>query len=174
MRSSLLFWDDYDMSDVSVLPGTLAVRNLFEDLLGREVTVSPGDPLSADEINTATVAIFTDSSQQIYGVLGMQLSLAANAGAALGLLPAGAAEDSIDEKKLFPNLAENVFELCNVLTSLLNKEGGPHVKLYQGIYPGDPLPAAARQHLLALGRRVDLMVEVNRYGKGKLSLSLAP
>jgi hypothetical protein len=27
---------------------------------------------------------------------------------------------------------------------------------------------------MALGRRVDLMVEVNRYGKGKLSLSLAP
>jgi hypothetical protein len=53
----------------------------------------------------------------------MQLSLAANVGAALGLLPAGAAEDSIDEKQLFPNLAENVFELCNVLTSLLNRDG---------------------------------------------------
>lgn len=162
------------MSDVSVLPGSLAVRNLFEDLLGREVTVGPGDPLTADEVATATVAIFTDTSQQIYGVLGMQLSLAANAGAALGLLPAGAAEDSIDEKKLFPNLAENVFELCNVLTSLLNREGSPHVKLYQVIYPGDPLPADARAHLLALGRRIDLMVEVNRYGKGKFSLSLAP
>ena len=59
------------MSDVSVLPGTLAVRNLFEDLLGRDVTVSPGDPLSADDVATATVAIFTDASQQIYGVLGM-------------------------------------------------------------------------------------------------------
>jgi len=162
------------MSDVSLLPGTLAVRNLFEDLLGRDVAVSPGDPLSADEIATATVAIFTDNSQQIYGVLGMQLSLAANAGAALGLLPAGAAEDSIDEKKLFPNLAENVFELCNVMTSLLNREGGPHVKLHQVVSPGDPLAADARAHLLALGRRVDLMVEVNRYGKGKLSLSLAP
>jgi hypothetical protein len=162
------------MSDVSLLPGTLAVRNLFEDLLGREVTVSPGDPLSADEITTATVAIFTDSSQQIYGVLGMQLSLAANAGAALGLLPAGAAEDSIDEKKLFPNLAENVGELCNVMTSLLNKEGGPHIKLYQVVYPGDPLASDARAHLMALGRRVDLMVEVKKYGKGKLSLSLAP
>ena len=162
------------MSDVSVLPGSLAVRNLFEDLLGREVTVGPGDPLTAGEVDTATVAIFTDTSQQIYGVLGMQLSLAANAGAALGLLPAGAAEDSIDEKKLFPNLAENVFELCNVLTSLLNREGGPHIKLYQVIYPGDPLPADARAHLLALGRRIDLMVEVNRYGKGKFSLSLAP
>jgi len=162
------------MSDVSVLPGTQAVRNLFEDLLGREVTVSPGSPLSADEIATATVAIFTDTSQNIYGVLGMDLTLSANAGAALGLLPAGAAEDSVDEKKLNPNLAENVFELCNVLTSLLNKEGGPHVKLYQVVYPGDPLPADARAHLMALGRRVDLTVEVNRYGKGKLSLSLAP
>ncbi|GAA0483297.1 hypothetical protein Ade02nite_65550 [Paractinoplanes deccanensis] len=162
------------MSDVSVLPGTLAVRNLFEDLLGREVTVSPGDPLSADEVNTSTIAIFTDNAQQIYGVLGMDLALSANAGAALGLLPAGAAEDSIDEKKLFPNLAENVGELCNVLTSLLNKEGAPHIKLYQVVYPGDPLPADARAHLMALGRRVDLMVEVNRYGKGKFSLSLAP
>ena len=70
------------MSDVSVLPGTPAVRSLFEDLLGREVTVSPGDPLSADQIATATVAIFTDSAQKVYAVLGMELSLAANAGAA--------------------------------------------------------------------------------------------
>jgi hypothetical protein len=161
------------MSDVSVLPGTLAVRNLFEDLLGREVTVSPGDPLAADDIATATVAIFTDTAQQIYGVLGMQLSLAANAGAALGLLPAGAAEDSIDEKKLTPALAENVFELCNVLTSLLNVEGAPHVKLYQVIYPGMSLPNDAVAHLMSLGRRLDLTVEVTRYGKGKFSLSLA-
>ncbi|AEV88806.1 hypothetical protein ACWT_7797 [Actinoplanes sp. SE50] len=162
------------MSDVSVLPGSLAVRNLFEDLLGREVTVSPGDPLSADEIRTATVAIFTDNSQKIYAAMGLQLSLAANAGAALGLLPPGAAEDSIDEKQLFPNLAENVGELCNIFTSLLNKEGAPHTKLYQVIYPGMELPADARAILLALGRRLDLMVEVSRYGKGKMSLSLAP
>jgi hypothetical protein len=162
------------MSDTSVLPGSLTVRNLFEDLLGRDCNVAPGDPITADDLPTATVAIYTDSQQQIYGVLGMQLSLAANAGAALGLLPAGAAEDSIDEKRLSPSLAENVFELCNVLTSLLNRDGGPHVKLYQVIYPGMPLPNDARAHLLALGRRVDLTIEVTRYGKGKFSLSLAP
>jgi hypothetical protein len=162
------------MSDTSVIPGSLTVRNLFEDLLGREVQVSPGDPLEAADLPTATIAIFTDPAQQLYAVIGMQLSLAANAGAALGLLPPGAAEDSIEEKKLFPNLAENVFELCNVMTSLLNREGSPHVKLYQVIYPGMDLPNDARAHLLALGRRLDLTIEVARYGKGKLSLSLAP
>lgn len=162
------------MSDTSVLPGSLAVRNLFEDLLGRDCNVSPGDPLSTDDLPTTTVAIYTDSAQQMYAVLGMQLSLAANVGAALGLLPPGGAEDSVAEKRLFPNLAENVFELCNVLTSLLNREGAPYVKLYQVVYPGMPLPDEARSHLMALGRRLDLMIEVARYGKGKFSLSLAP
>lgn len=161
------------MSDTSVIPVALTVRNLFEDLLGRDVNVSPGDPMTAADLPTGVFAIYTDTQQQLYAVLGMQLALAANAGAALGLLPAGAAEDSIEEKKLFPNLAENVFELCNVLTSLLNREGAPHVKLYQVIYPGMDLPNDARAHLLALGKRLDLTVEVARYGKGKFSLSLA-
>ena len=160
------------MSDTSVIPVALSVRNLFEDLLGRDVNVSPGDPMTAVDLPTGVFAVYTDASQQLYAVLGMQLELAANAGAALGLLPAGAAEDSIEEKTLFPNLAENVFELCNVLTSLLNREGAPHVKLYQVIYPGMQLPNDARAHLLALGKRLDLTVEVARYGKGKLSLSL--
>ncbi|GAA3335608.1 hypothetical protein GCM10020358_04550 [Amorphoplanes nipponensis] len=161
------------MSDTSVIPVALTVRNLFEDLLGRDVNVSPGDPMTASDLPTAVLAVYTDTSQQLYAVLGMQLALAANAGAALGLLPAGAAEDSIEEKTLFPNLAENVFELCNVLTSLLNREGAPHVKLYQVIYPGMDIPNDARAHLLALGKRLDLTVEVARYGKGKLSLSIA-
>ena len=161
------------MSDTSVLPGSLAVRNLLEDLLGRDVTVSPSAPMEQGDMPTATLAIFIDTAQQLYAVLGMQLSLAANAGAALGLLPPGAAEDSIEEKKLTPTLSENVFELCNVLTSLLNREGAPHIKLYQVIYPGMDLPNDARAHLLALGKRLDLVIEVARYGKGKFSLSLA-
>ena len=161
------------MSDTSVIPAPLAVRNLFEDLLGRDVNVSPGDPMTAENLPTGVIAIYTDQSQQLYAVLGMTLSLAANAGAALGLLPAGAAEDSIEEKTLFPNLAENVFELCNVFTSLLNREGAPHVKLYQVIYPGMDLPNDARAHLLALCKRLDLTIEVARYGKGRFSLSLA-
>jgi len=161
------------MSDTSVLPASLAVRSLFEDLLGRDVNVSPCDPIEQADLATATVAIYTDSAQQIFGVIGMQLSLAANVGAALGLVPPGAAEDSIDEKQLFPNLAENVFELCNVLTSLLNREGAPRVKLYQVVYPGMPVPSDARARLMALGRRLDLTIEVARYGKGKFALSLA-
>jgi hypothetical protein len=69
-------------------------------------------------------------------------------------------------------LAENVSELCNVLTGLLNKEGAPHVRLYQLHLPGDPLPGDVGSHALALGNRLDLEVSVARYGSGKLWLAL--
>jgi hypothetical protein len=159
--------------NVDVLPGRRHVRNLLEDLLGRDVSVGPGDPLTAADLPTATIAMYDDSSERLYGVLGMQLCLAAHVGAALGLLPAAVAADCIDERKLFPDLAENVFGLCNVLIGLLNTAGAPSVKLSQVVYPGMPLPDDARAHLLAPGRRLDVTIDVAGYGDGKLSLSLA-
>jgi hypothetical protein len=155
------------------LPNLLPVRNLLEDLLGREITVTPADPPEAGNLPTMVVALYVDSGGRLAAVLGMDLSLAANAGAALGLLPAGAAEDSIEEKRLSPMLAENVQELCNVLTGLLNREGAPHVKLYKVVLPGEQLPNDAAAHLLALGQRLDVRTEIARYGGGLFALALA-
>jgi len=162
-----------DMSVTSVLPGPLAVRTLLEDLLIREVTVSHGPPMTQADLPTAVLAMFTDTAQQLYAVIGMQLDLAANIGAALGLLPPSAAEESVEQRRLTPELAENVFGLCTLLPGLFNAGGTPHVKLYQVVYPTMPIPDEAVAHMITLGRRVDLTVEVARYGKGKFSLSLA-
>jgi hypothetical protein len=155
------------------LPASLAIRNLLEDLLGRDVTVSNADPLVADALKRTVVAVYVDSSTKMSAVIGLELSLAAYAGAALGLMPAGGAQDCIEDGVLSPVLAENVTELCNVLTSLLNREGSPHLKLYKVYLPPEQPPNDVQALLLALGNRSDLMVEVARYGKGKLSLSVA-
>ncbi|MFI5840501.1 hypothetical protein ACIA8K_12415 [Catenuloplanes sp. NPDC051500] len=161
------------MSDTLAVPASLAVRNMLGDTLGRDVTVNVGNPLTQKDLPTAAVAIYVDAQNKVAAVLGMDLKLAAFAGAALGLLPVGGAEDAIDDKELYPNLAENVGELCNILTGLLNKEGGPHIKLDRVVYPGESLPNDAQSQLLALGRRIDLSVEIARYGTGTFSLSLA-
>jgi hypothetical protein len=154
------------------LPGMLPVRNMLEDLLGREVTVTPADPVAAEDLPASVVAIYVDNRSQMVAVLGMSLPLAAYAGAALGLMPAGAAEDAVEDKELSPMLAENVQELCNILTGLLNREGAPHVKLYRVILPGEQLPRDAASLLLALGNRLDINAQISRYGGGVLSLSL--
>jgi hypothetical protein len=155
-----------------VLPASLGVRNLLEDLLGREVTVAPADPPRAEDLRTAVVAVYVDDGLRLSAVLVLDLSLAAFAGAALGLMPVGGAEDCIGEKSLSPTLAENVSELCNVLTALLNREGAPHLRLYQLHLPGAALPSDVAAHALALGNRLDLSVSVARYGAGHLWLSL--
>ena len=154
------------------LPGLMPVRSMLEDLLGREVTVTPADPATACNLPKMAVALYVDGAGRLNAVLGMDLPLAAYAGAALGLLPPGAAEDSIEEKQLSPMLRENVQELYNILTGLLNKEGGPHLTLYRVVAPGEALPTDAAAQLLALGNRLDVKVEIARYGGGLFALSL--
>jgi len=158
------------------LPALLPVRSLLEDLLGREVAVSHANhAVVAADLPTTAVAVYVDNSRRLVAVLGLDLPLAAYAGAALGLMPVGGAEDSIEDAELSPMLSENVQELCNILTGLLNREGAPHVKLHQVYLPRrDKVPSDAAAHLLALGRRLDLRVQIARYGEGHLSLSLAP
>jgi hypothetical protein len=150
----------------------MPVRSMLEDLLGREITVTPADPVTARDLPGLAVALYVDGAGRLAAVLGMDLTLAAYAGAALGLLPPGAAEDSIEEKKLSPMLTENVRELCNILTGLLNREGAPHLTLYRVLTPGEELPSDAAAYLLALGQRLDMKVEIARYGAGVFVLAL--
>lgn len=154
------------------LPGLMPVRNMLEDLLGREVVVTPANPVTKDDLAAMVVAMYVNSGGKLAAVLGMDLTLSAYAGAALGLMPAGAAEDSIEDKQLSPMLLENVQELCNILTGLLNKEGGPHLTLYRVVAPGESIPSDAAAHLLALGNRLDVKVQIARYGGGVFALSL--
>ena len=160
------------MSDILVIPGPLAVRALFEDLLGGEVIVDPGPPMDRADLPTAVLALFTHTDPELCAVVGMQLDLAAHVGAALGRLRPGAAQETIEARKLTAELAENVFALCIALTGLVNA-GAPHAKLYQVVYPGMPIPDDAVAHVIAPGHHLDLTVEVPSYGKGKFSLTFA-
>ena len=77
-----------------------------------------------------------------------------------------------NRNELSKMIGENAIEVCNVFTSLLNKEGADHLKMYQTYLPGNPPPTDAAGYLLAIGRRLDLRVEVGGYGGGKFSMAL--
>src|SRR5436190_3267233 len=119
------------------LPPALAVRNMLEELLGRDVTVAPADPVVGSDLAKTVMAVYVDRHLKLAAVLGLDLPLAANAGAALGLLPVGAVDDAMQLGTLTAMLAENVGEVCNVFTGLLNRDGGPHVKLHRVFEPGE-------------------------------------
>lgn len=158
---------------MSTIPVPKDIRDLFEDLLGRPVTVGVADPCAAEDLRLAVVALYVDNSKQLTAVAGLDLPLAAFAGAAIGLIPKGGAEAAVEDRELSPMLAENVQEVCNILTGTLNTLDLPHLKLYQTFMPGQTPPQDATARLLALGARLDLSVEIGGYGTGRFWLSLA-
>lgn len=156
------------------LPAPKEVKDMLEDLLGRSVTVNPTDALKDGEVRRTLVSIYMDDQVRLKGVIGLNLSLAVYMGAAIGLIPVGAAQDCIEDGQFTKMIAENITEICNVMTGLINRPGNPHVRMFQRFLPGEAPPTDATGLLTALGRRLDLIVEVSGYGSGKLSISIAP
>src|SRR4029079_14067636 len=125
------------------------------------------DPVVVEDLPDTVLAVYVENGLRLSAVVGLELSLAAFAGAALGLIPAGGAEDCVTDKVLSPVLAENVTELCNVLSGLLNRSSSSHHRLHRLYLPGEELPGDASAHLLAFGQRLDLNVNIARYGAGR-------
>lgn len=162
------------MLDMSrILPVPKAVKDLLEDLLGRPVTVSPADPLRSADLADSFVATYVDQSLQLGAVVALEFALTAYVGAAIGLIPRGGAQACIEDREISKMIGENTAEVCNVLTTLLNQDGAVRLSMYETFLPGQPPTLEASGSLQALGRRLDLTVEVGGYGTGKLSVALA-
>src|SRR5690349_20394271 len=122
------------------LPPSMVVRELIEGLLGRDVTVSPGDPVMPRAGSPAAVAVYTDAQLQMRAVMVVDLPLAAGIGAGLGLLPTGAVGEAVQAGELPDSMSENVHEVFNVAASVFNVGDSPHLTLYQVIEPGKMPP----------------------------------
>ncbi len=156
--------------DRSPLPSNLAIRNLLSDLLGREVEVSPGTPCPVGGKPGSAVGLYVDDRLRSAAVVVFDFALAAHAGASIGLLPPGASEAAVEDGELSEALRVNANEVLNIMASLFNVEGAPHLKLHAAYAPGEVLRPDVTQWATSTGSRLDLTVEVARYGKGKLSI----
>ena len=155
---------------MSALPDPKDISELFTILLGKQVTVKSGAP--AANPNGGTLAVYSDDDGAVGAVALSDLPLASNAGAALSMIPAGMAEESIKAGTLAENLADNWHEVLNVASQLFNAGNGHRVKLAD-IHPAAEPPSAAAGLLGAPGARLDLEVAIVGYGSGTLSLVVA-
>jgi hypothetical protein len=155
-----------------LLPAAKDVRDMLSGLIGKEVTVSPGTPVTPEPNRPVTVAVFTAQDFSVNALCVMDLGASAYTAAALALLPAGGAQDAVEEdKELTPLLLEALHEVVNVLSALFNTPGAPHSKLNRLVADGEDVPGDIAG-MLAGFNRLDLAIEVPGYGKGALSLVL--
>lgn len=154
------------------LPSNKAVLDLLQGLLGREVTVGPGAPVTPSASRPAALASYVDPQYGLNAVILIDLPLSAWCAGALALLPKGGCEDSVEEGELTDMQVEVLHEVVNVAASLFNAGGVLHSKLDKLYAPGEALPADLGA-LTASTNRVDIDVTVGGYGKGSLSIILA-
>ncbi|MFL6094321.1 MAG: hypothetical protein ACJ71Y_02605 [Blastococcus sp.] len=155
-----------------LLPAAKDVRDMLSGLVGKEVSVSPGAPVTPEPNRPVTVAIYTAPDMSVNALCVMDLGASAYTAAALALLPAGGAQDAVEEdKELSPLLLEALHEVVNVLSALFNIPGAPHSKLNKLVADSEEVPGDIAG-MLAGFNRLDLAVEVPGYGKGGLSLVL--
>jgi hypothetical protein len=155
-----------------LLPAAKDVRDMLSGLVGKEVSVSPGAPVTPEPNRPVTVAIYTAPDMSVNALCVMDLGAAAYTAAALALLPPGGAQDAVEEdKELSPMLLEALHEVVNVLSALFNTPGAPHSKLNKLVPDGEEVPGDIAG-MLAGFNRLDLTLQIPGYGKGGLSLVL--
>jgi hypothetical protein len=152
-----------------LLPAPKDVRDMLAGLVGRNVTVSPGAPVTPTPNRPVAVAVYVAPDMSVNALCLLDLGAAAYTAGGLALLPPGGCQDSVEEGELSALQVEALHEVVNVLSALYNVAGAPHSRLHKLYAPGEEL-AGDLAGMLAGYNRIDLDVEIQGYGKGSLSL----
>ncbi len=152
----------------SPLPSRAAVRGLVEDLVGRPVELRDGDPVPSSTTNV--VAVYVNDALALSAAIIVDLPGAARIGGALGMMPRGGVDDAIEEQDVSGMLRDNCYEVLNVLASVFNTPGAPHVRLYEMYGPHASLPADVAALTTTIAERMDVVLSIAGYGDALLSV----
>jgi hypothetical protein len=152
-----------------LLPAPKDVRDMLAGLVGRNVTVSPGAPVTPAPNRPVAVAVYVAPDMSVNALCLLDLGAAAYTAGGLALLPPGGCQDSVEDGELSALQLEALHEVVNVLSALYNVAGAPHSRLHKLYAPGEEV-AGDLAGMLAGYNRLDLDVEIHGYGKGSLSL----
>lgn len=152
------------------LPNATGMAKTLEMLFGGNVPVTSAKPLDTKVGSGNLMATYVGDDGKVVAAAVCDVPFAANAGCALSMLPPGAAKDTIKAKKLEQTMLDNLYEVMNILSTLLMNEHTPHLKLADLHSDLGKLPPEAKALLGAVKGRADFSVNVPRYGNGNLSV----
>ena len=156
------------MSSFSLAP-IKEVARLLEMMLGTGVSAKSVDaPMSPDA--SKVVGVYAADDGSIVSLCVVDLTLANYIGAALSMIPPGAAQDNVKEGALPENALNNLQEILNVCVNLTRVADATHVSFRNAIPPGEAIPEDVIALLSSQENRVDVEVEIDRYGAGMMAL----
>ncbi len=143
------------------LPNPSELNESLEMILGEAAQIAEGDALATN--NASHAAEFVNRQDEVVAYCLCDLPLAAGLGAALSMVPPGAAEDMVDEGALTEMATANLYEVMNIFSALYMDDSTSHLKL--------TVVNAANDTDMALEgetQEVTFDLDTGRYGKGKV------
>ncbi len=158
------------MPTTFILPKAADVSKTLVMLFGGNVPATPGKPVDTKPGSGNLIISYIDDEGKAVAAFVCDVPLAANAGCALSMMPANAAKEAIKTKKLEPAMLDNLYEVANILSTLLMNDKTPHLRIAT-LYPdAGKVPAEVREMLSKAKGHADFTVNIPRYGNGCLSL----
>lgn len=155
------------------LPDAAAVREILEGTIGRDVDFEVGSEslTPATEEGLVVAEFIEDATDASMALIAVDVPLGAALGASIALMPPRVVDDAAGMGVLPEGLLENLYEVFNIMSSLFNVDGAPHLKLSQ-LYETATgvLPAPVATWLRGYVPRLDARVSVRGYGDGKMSV----
>ncbi len=152
-----------------LLPDAPAVERCLETLLGRSVKArAEGKGRELDGV--AYLGVCRDDEGTFAGGIGCDLPGGARLGGALSWMVPAQVERAIAGGALDETLMENLHEVFNVLSSLLNRDGLPHLRLTEIVHRESGELARLRD----APAQQWFSLSIEGYGAGRLLLCRPP
>jgi hypothetical protein len=156
------------MATLVPMPDAAKVRSML-GLLFDGLDVKPGKKFDLTPASGAWVGLYVGKDGAPLALCAFDAALAGYAGAALSMLPPGAAKDAVKSKDLTDVMVGNLKEIMNICSRLVMTDTSPHVRLEE-LHPANKFPAAVNTVLGGQKGRVDFELNVPKYGPGTLAV----
>ncbi len=152
------------------VPDTKEVSRMLTFLLGREVKVSKGSRIRTGARDLYTLGVYVNESEEPVGICATDFGMAANFGAALSLFPPHKAKQCLTDKKIEQEIWENTLEVYNVVSRFFHDGFDGMIQLGPTYQDGGDVPKDLKKLMRRSKSRVDLVVDIQGYGKGAMAL----
>lgn len=144
------------------------VRDFLGSLLGKSVSVAkkPVTDFDLEEQKWVT-GLYVNNKDVLIGACVADLKLAANAGAALAMVPVVVAQEAVAKGELIEGLRDNFYEIVNIISAMLNGPSVPHLRLTDMV---DGVPDEVIELAKTAGGNKRYDVTIVDYGGGSLAL----
>ncbi len=158
--------------EVEILPPLDSIAEFFKRLLDREVSVQPGKLVVPDPRTVTTVAEFSNGENQSCLAWVSDLAISSYIGAAHARISHETVSEGIKNGTLDESLAKSLKELFSSAVSLFEGPDKLQLELVELRVTPARLPARVVHAITRSHQRLDLMLKIEDYGQGEMSLCL--